>query len=192
MKTLYNNVTKYSLNQLLFSVSTQPPLHIPISFNLLSPISTPEALCQIVLRTQLWNLIETILVSLLGIEPVTICLWEAESDSDELSGRQVYLNFTLTVLILVWLLSGLKEKGHAVPKLYEIENSVSSWSDYLRPHFHPRSINLVQEYQHNSTTHPFDAFPQGQAVWSSPRFHEEFTDRIRLYLEETDNLQVWR
>uniref|UniRef100_A0A1B6LBE0 Protein misato homolog 1 n=1 Tax=Graphocephala atropunctata TaxID=36148 RepID=A0A1B6LBE0_9HEMI len=83
----------------------------------------------------------------------------------------------------------LKKSGKAVPKLYHLDDSVRSWSDFLRPHLHPRNINLVQEYQHEDASLPFDTFPQGQAIWSSSRFNEEFTDRVRLYLEETDNLQ---
>uniref|UniRef100_A0A1B6G8Y2 Protein misato n=1 Tax=Cuerna arida TaxID=1464854 RepID=A0A1B6G8Y2_9HEMI len=83
----------------------------------------------------------------------------------------------------------LKESGKAVPKLYHLDNDVKSWSDFLRPHLHPRSINLVQEYQHEDPSLPFDTFPQGQDIWRKPRFSEELTDRVRLYLEETDNLQ---
>ena len=33
-------------------------------------------------------------------------------------------------------------------KLYNLDDSVHVWSDYLRLHLHPKTIALVNEYQH--------------------------------------------
>ncbi|XP_054278823.1 protein misato homolog 1 [Macrosteles quadrilineatus] len=88
--------------------------------------------------------------------------------------------------------NGLKESGLAVPKLYNLDDSVKSWPDFLRPHLHPRTVNVVHEYRHGDTTSPFETVPQGLAQWAVPGFNEEFSDRIRLYMEETDNLQGYQ
>ena len=39
--------------------------------------------------------------------------------------------------------------GSGTVKLYDLDNSVEMWTDYLRPHLHPRSIHIVQEYKHD-------------------------------------------
>ncbi len=34
-------------------------------------------------------------------------------------------------------------------KLYDLDDSVRVWSDFMRLHLHPRSVALITEYQHN-------------------------------------------
>lgn len=104
---------------------------------------------------------------------------------------QTYL-YIMNTLLTFKLVTGLKDKGQAVPKLYHLDDTVNAWSDFLGPHLHPRSVTVVQEYQHNGKEQPFDTFSQGQNLWSKPTFNDEFTDRIRLYMEDTDNLQVFK
>ena len=32
---------------------------------------------------------------------------------------------------------------------FDLDDSVSVWSDFLRPHLHPRTMHIVNDYQHN-------------------------------------------
>lgn len=87
-------------------------------------------------------------------------------------------------------ISGLSETDTALPKVYNLDNSVKTWSDFLRVHFHPRTITVINQYQHNSNTQTFDTFDAGEALWRKPEFSDDFADNVRLYLEEANNLQV--
>ncbi len=35
------------------------------------------------------------------------------------------------------------------PKLYNLDDKVNVWSDYLKLHLHPKSVQIVEEYTHN-------------------------------------------
>ena len=74
-------------------------------------------------------------------------------------------------------------------KPQNFSNKVHSWVDYLIPRFHPRSINIVKEYKHECPDQPFNIFNYGQAVWRSEQFQDDFSDRIRAYVEECDLMQ---
>lgn len=75
--------------------------------------------------------------------------------------------------------------------LYNLDNEVEYWSDYLYGRFHPRSVLLLESYQAASQLHPFDMFGLGEAVWteSHQSLGDEMEDRIRCFAEECDNLQ---
>ena len=82
-----------------------------------------------------------------------------------------------------------KSEDGSEEKLYNLEESVSCWSDYLGARYHPRSVLLCQSYQHENPTHPFDAWGLGREVWAdSSGLGETMEDRIRHYAEECDNL----
>lgn len=72
---------------------------------------------------------------------------------------------------------------------FDFDNETNKWVDYLIPRFHPRSINVVTDYEHGSTTQPFDIFPVGQNLWNTKKFSEDFVDKIRAYTEECDFMQ---
>ena len=38
-------------------------------------------------------------------------------------------------------------------KMYSLDESVEVWSDFLRPHLHPRSLHIIQEYMHDEWVH---------------------------------------
>lgn len=80
------------------------------------------------------------------------------------------------------------EKGNEV---YDLENETNKWVDYLVPRFHSRTVNVINEYEHESKHQPFDLFPYGQSYWkaTSNNFSENFTDKIRAYVEECDSMQ---
>lgn len=68
-----------------------------------------------------------------------------------------------------------------------LDESVCVWSDFLYSRFHPRTVNILKEYEHENSNKAFDVFPLGHNVWES--LQEDFTDKIRQYLEECDNFQ---
>lgn len=75
-------------------------------------------------------------------------------------------------------------------KNYDFENEVKVWSDFLYSQFHPRTVNVLRNYQYCNENTPFDAFPLGVSVWKSLQFQEDFSDKIRNYIEECDHFQV--
>lgn len=72
---------------------------------------------------------------------------------------------------------------------YDFESDVKSWVDYLLPLFHPRTVTVIKEYSHNSAERPFDVFTYGRDLWTTEQFSDDFSDRIRLYVEECDLMQ---
>nr|XP_048310919.1 protein misato homolog 1 [Myodes glareolus] len=69
------------------------------------------------------------------------------------------------------------------------ENSIRVWSDFLRVHLHPRSICVIQKYNHDGETGRLEAFGQGESILKEPRYLEELEDRLHFYVEECDYLQ---
>jgi hypothetical protein len=77
----------------------------------------------------------------------------------------------------------------SLPKVYNLDSAVNVWADYLRARYHPRTVSIINEYEHNSDTKPFDVFNYGADVWKTEQFQDDFIDRIRMYVEECDNMQ---
>ncbi|CAB3388170.1 Hypothetical predicted protein [Cloeon dipterum] len=88
-------------------------------------------------------------------------------------------------------LANEEKTGQPLPvdKQYKLDDYVDVWSDFHRTRYHPRSINIIKEYERGSETSAFDAFPQGTALWKTDFFEDNFVDSIRRYAEECDNLQ---
>lgn len=82
------------------------------------------------------------------------------------------------------------DNPEAPKKNYDFPGQVKTWSDYLYTRFHPRTVNIVNEYQHCNLETPFDGFNLGGSVWRSETFEGEFSDKIRQYIEECDHFQV--
>lgn len=64
-----------------------------------------------------------------------------------------------------------------------------SWADYFSSVFHPRTLTIIKEYSHNNTNQPFDVFTYGRNLWSTEHFSDDFSDRIRSYVEECNLMQ---
>ncbi|XP_004619350.1 protein misato homolog 1 [Sorex araneus] len=69
------------------------------------------------------------------------------------------------------------------------EDSIHVWSDFLRVHLHPRSICMVQKYNHDGEAGRLEAFGQGESILKEPKYLEELEDRLHFYVEECDFLQ---
>lgn len=74
-------------------------------------------------------------------------------------------------------------------KVYNLEEKVHVWSDFLYSRFHPRSVNLINDYQFQNEHTPFDLFPSGRNLWQTVQFQDDFSDNIRWYVEECNNFQ---
>ncbi|KAJ8925913.1 hypothetical protein NQ315_009765 [Exocentrus adspersus] len=82
------------------------------------------------------------------------------------------------------------EESHKVlTKTYDLEKDVTVWSDFLYSRFHPRTVTVINEYQHENEHTPFDAFPLGKDLWNSSSFEDDFSNKIRSYVEECDYFQ---
>ncbi|XP_046536926.1 protein misato homolog 1 isoform X3 [Equus quagga] len=73
--------------------------------------------------------------------------------------------------------------------LIPTEGSIRVWSDFLRVHLHPRSICMIQKYNHDGEAGRLEAFGQGESILKEPRYLEELEDRLHFYVEECDYLQ---
>ena len=40
------------------------------------------------------------------------------------------------------------EYSHPGQKLYNLDDTVNVWSDYLRIHLHPKTVHIIDAYQH--------------------------------------------
>ncbi|XP_042202100.1 protein misato homolog 1 [Callorhinchus milii] len=72
---------------------------------------------------------------------------------------------------------------------YQLEGSVTVWSDYLRVHLHPKTVSVVHQYNHEGDSDRFEAFGQGEKLFQDPAFLDDFEDRLHFYVEECDYLQ---
>lgn len=73
-------------------------------------------------------------------------------------------------------------------KEYDFRNNTNTWADYMYARYHPRSINLLPEMNKSSDI-SFDCYTRGAQVWTEKNFDDEFSDRIRHYIEECNNCQ---
>lgn len=64
-----------------------------------------------------------------------------------------------------------------------------TWTDYAYARYHPRTINLINEYQRGDVTKPFDLYPLGTALYNTIDFKENYVHKIRAYVEECDSFQ---
>ncbi|KAI6072921.1 Protein misato-like protein 1 isoform X2 [Aix galericulata] len=67
--------------------------------------------------------------------------------------------------------------------------SMQVWSDYLSVQLHPRSIYVIQQYNHNGESGCLEAFGQGEKLLQEHGCTEELEDRLHFYVEECDYLQ---
>lgn len=56
-----------------------------------------------------------------------------------------------------------KSKGNETQ--YNLDSEISVWSDFLRTHWHPKSLCIVSQYMHNATFAPFDTFSYGLDIY---------------------------
>lgn len=74
-------------------------------------------------------------------------------------------------------------------KDYNLAENVDSWADFLYARYHPRTVNIIRQYRHDSEKQTLDTYSRGAELWQTDQFEDEFSDRIRQYVEECDFLQ---
>ena len=80
-------------------------------------------------------------------------------------------------------------------KLYNLDDSVKVWSDFLRVHLHPRTVHIVNQYDvdqysnDDSDIRLFNVFGYGRSVYKDYNTQAEIEDRLHFFLEECDRLQ---
>ncbi|XP_045060503.2 protein misato homolog 1 isoform X3 [Desmodus rotundus] len=126
-------------------------------------------------------------------EPTNAKLPPSELCPDVLyrTGRTLQGQETYTPRLILMDLKGPTPLTTATtPKpLIPTESSIRVWSDFLRVHLHPRSICVIQKYNHDGEAGLLEAFGQGLSVLKEPRYLEELDDRLHFYVEECDYLQ---
>ncbi|XP_043506654.1 protein misato [Frieseomelitta varia] len=70
-----------------------------------------------------------------------------------------------------------------------LENNINSWVDCLLPRFHPRTLNVIKHHKHDGAMYPFGIFTYGRNLWNTEQFSDDFSERIRAYVEECDLMQ---
>ncbi|XP_026876236.1 protein misato homolog 1 isoform X2 [Electrophorus electricus] len=75
-----------------------------------------------------------------------------------------------------------------VHKFYKMEGSVMVWSDFLRLHLHPRTVSVINQYNHEGEAARLEAFSQGETLLQGSVL-EDLEDRLHFFVEECDYLQ---
>jgi hypothetical protein len=74
-------------------------------------------------------------------------------------------------------------------KMYNLDDSVDVWSDFLRPHIHHRSVHIIDNYQYQSEVEPFDIYGLGVQTCQESQCKADIEDLVHFFTEECDNLQ---
>uniref|UniRef100_A0A182PE02 Misato Segment II tubulin-like domain-containing protein n=1 Tax=Anopheles epiroticus TaxID=199890 RepID=A0A182PE02_9DIPT len=79
--------------------------------------------------------------------------------------------------------------GEDEEKDYNFSQTVQDWIDYSYTRYHPRSINVIERYTHSREESQLDTITNGMELWKDFDFQDDFTDRVRQYIEECDGCQ---
>ena len=74
-------------------------------------------------------------------------------------------------------------------KVYNLDDHVSVWSDFVGTQYHPKSVNIINEYAHEAEHFAFDTFGYGQHFYLNTDFRDEFENSLHFFVEECDQLQ---
>jgi hypothetical protein len=85
-------------------------------------------------------------------------------------------------------LDGETEETGESSLVQSLDDSVESWTDYLKAHLHPRSVYELPNTFYGVT--PFDNYSSGQGFFKEEEQLEEVENRLRFFVEECDHLQV--
>lgn len=83
----------------------------------------------------------------------------------------------------------LKSNIDPETKDYDFSKNVNEWSDFMYSKYHPRSVNVVKEYQNEIYETSFETFACGESLWKKSDFEDDFGDKIRNIIEECDFCQ---
>ncbi|XP_041361041.1 protein misato homolog 1-like [Gigantopelta aegis] len=75
------------------------------------------------------------------------------------------------------------------PRTYNLDSTVSVWSDFLRIYLHPKTVCMLQDYSHKNEAQPFDVYSMGVQSCQNADFFDDFEDRLRFFVEDCDQMQ---
>lgn len=80
-------------------------------------------------------------------------------------------------------------EGSEQQKDFDLKSNVQNWPDFMYTRYHPRSINIIKEYEYHNDVSTLDTFSAGMQLWNNSYFEDDYCDKIRNYIEECDNSQ---
>jgi hypothetical protein len=83
----------------------------------------------------------------------------------------------------------LQQSGSAEDKNYNLKDTIENWPDFMYTRYHPKSMNIVKNYEHHDDFSSLDTFTAGAQLFASSDFEDEFCDNIRSYMEECNHCQ---
>lgn len=83
----------------------------------------------------------------------------------------------------------LQASGSAEQKNYNLKDTIENWPDFMYTRYHPKSINIVKEFEQNEEFSTLDTFTSGMKLWETAHFEDDYCDNIRSYMEECNNCQ---
>lgn len=69
-------------------------------------------------------------------------------------------------------------------RFYDLDSKVKVWSDFLRPHLHPKSVITLEDYFHNNEQEPFDLFGTGVEAYHTETTKDNIEECCRKFAEE--------
>ena len=73
--------------------------------------------------------------------------------------------------------------------VYDLNDVVEVWSDYLGNNYHHNSVLLLDNYSHSSDSSSFSSFGHGYSMNSNDKFWDSWEDKMHFFVEECDTLQ---
>jgi hypothetical protein len=80
------------------------------------------------------------------------------------------------------------EANVQTPNAPKSEDTFSSWCAFTSSQFHDKSLQTIESF-HNDACGSFDNFGSGKTLFESPKFRDDFEDRVHFFAEECDRLQ---
>ncbi|KAL5004628.1 hypothetical protein ScPMuIL_018084 [Solemya velum] len=72
---------------------------------------------------------------------------------------------------------------------YNLDDTITVWSDFIRLYLHPKSIYLMDKYTHGNEMEKFDIFGCGQQLMSDYATRTGVEDHLHYFVEDCDQLQ---
>ncbi|XP_067124479.1 protein misato homolog 1 isoform X2 [Centruroides vittatus] len=71
-------------------------------------------------------------------------------------------------------------------KFYDLDDRITTWSDFLKIHYHPRSLCFIEDY---GCENEFNGYGCGVEVFNRENMYDLIDDTLRYFSEECDYLQ---
>ncbi|CRL04367.1 CLUMA_CG017460, isoform A [Clunio marinus] len=72
---------------------------------------------------------------------------------------------------------------------FNLKETIRDWPDFMYTRYHPKSINIIKEYERKDEVSTLDTFTAGSQLFETPFFEDDFCDNIRSFMEECNHSQ---